>query len=161
HPNNPTGSYVSRAAQAALNDFCREYNLALIVDEVFLDYPRDGEPRPTFASNQAVLTFTLSGVSKISGLPQMKLAWIVTSGPDAPSTNALARLEVIADTFLSMSTPVQLAAPVFLNERLHLQPLLLDRLRANLEELDRQLSRQQLCKRLEVEGGWYAVLRVP
>ena len=86
HPNNPTGSYVEDAERAALNDFCREYDLSLIVDEVFLDYAHDGVARPTFAVNPDALTFTLSGLSKISGLPQMKLAWIVTSGPRRESS---------------------------------------------------------------------------
>src|SRR5579872_1762359 len=81
HPNNPTGSYVSEPERTALNAFCREYGLALIVDEVFLDYALDGGPRPSFALNREVLTFTLSGLSKISGLPQMKLAWVVVGGP--------------------------------------------------------------------------------
>src|SRR5579872_6704646 len=95
HPNNPTGSFVVAEERAALNQFCRENNLALIVDEVFLDYAHDGILRPTFAINHEPLTFTLSGLSKISGLPQMKLAWIVTSGPDEQVAAALARLEII------------------------------------------------------------------
>jgi alanine-synthesizing transaminase len=168
HPNNPTGSYVSENERSALNKVCREHNLSLIVDEVFLDYANDGLPRPTFAANQDALTFTLSGLSKISGLPQMKLAWIATSGPkDKNDKNndevntALARLEVIADTYLSMSTPIQLAAPVLLEQRKSLQPQLLNRVRTNLKELDRQLAQQKNCRRLNVEGGWYAVLRVP
>ena len=161
HPNNPTGSYVGGEERKALNDFCKEFNLALIVDEVFLDYPHDGTPRSTFASNADALTFTLSGVSKISGLPQMKLAWVATSGPQQIVTSALGRLEVIADTYLSMNAPIQLAAPVLLEQRRSIQPLLLDRLRANLEELDRQLARQKTCTRLQVDGGWYVVLRVP
>src|SRR5438874_9263901 len=81
HPNNPTGSYVSETERSALSEVCREHNLSLIVDEVFLDYAHDGVPRTTFAANQDALTFTLGGLSKISGLPQMKLAWIATSGP--------------------------------------------------------------------------------
>ena len=161
HPNNPTGSYVSESERAALNAFCSEYGLALIVDEVFLDYALDGAPRQTFAVNQEALTFTLSGVSKISGLPQMKLAWIVASGPEDQVTPALARIEVVADTFLSMNAPVQLAAPVLLQQRKNIQPLLIDRARANLANLDRELARQKFCERLEVEGGWYVVLRVP
>ena len=161
HPNNPTGSYASDGEIAALNDFCREYGLALIVDEVFLDYPHDGAPRPTFALNQEALTFTLSGLSKISCLPQMKLAWIAVSGPEVNAAAALARLEVIADTYLSVSTPVQLAAPAMLAQRKSIQPLLLDRLRTNREELDHQLAQQKTCERLEVEAGWYAILRVP
>ncbi len=161
HPNNPTGSYVSPSEQSVLNHFCRECDLALVVDEVFLDYAHDGAARNTFASNHDALTFTLSGLSKVAGLPQMKLAWIATSGPLDKTTTALARLEVIADTYLSMSAPIQLAAPVLLDQRRELQPLLVDRVRANLWELDRQLGRQKTCERLAVEGGWYAVLRVP
>lgn len=161
HPNNPTGSYVCPEEVAALNGFCREYNLALIVDEVFLDYAHDGAPRPTFAMNQEALTFTLSGLSKISALPQMKAAWVVTSGPEEAVSEAMARLEVIADTYLSMNAPIQLAMPVLLDQRKHVQPLLLDRLRTNLEELDQLLGRQKACRRLETDGGWYAVLRVP
>jgi alanine-synthesizing transaminase len=161
HPNNPTGSFVIGEERRALNKFCRENNLALIVDEVFLDYAHDGKLQSTFANNKDVLTFTLSGLSKISGLPQMKLAWIVTSGPEVQVASALARLEVIADTYLSMNAPIQLAAPVLLQQRHSIQPQLMERVRTNLNELDRQLSQQQTCRRLEVEGGWYAVLRVP
>ena len=161
HPNNPTGSYVSPTESAALNGFCRDYNAALIVDEVFLDYAHDGEARSSFAANADALTFTLSGISKISALPQMKLAWVATSGPEQVVAEAGARLEVIADTYLSMNAPVQLAAAAFLELRKQIQPILLDRLRANLAELDRQLVRHPACTRLLVEGGWYAVLRVP
>jgi alanine-synthesizing transaminase len=161
HPNNPTGSFVSKQERDALNQFCREYNLALVVDEVFLDYALDGARRATFATNRDALTFTLSGVSKISGLPQMKLAWIVRSGPGDVVSLAMARLEVVADTYLSMSAPIQLAARVFLEQRHSIQPLLLDRVRANLGKLDLTLATQKTCRRLDVEGGWYAVLRVP
>jgi alanine-synthesizing transaminase len=161
HPNNPTGSYVKQEEVASFNRFCTEYGLALIVDEVFLDYAHDGAARNTFALNSDALTFTLSGLSKISGLPQMKIAWAVTSGPEERKAAALARLEVIADTYLSMNAPLQLATPTLLAQRKHIQPLMLDRIRTNLQELDRQLSRQSTCERLEVEGGWYVVLRVP
>jgi alanine-synthesizing transaminase len=161
HPNNPTGSFVADKERSILNQFCREYNLALVADEVFLDYAHDGAARATFADNREALTFTLSGLSKISGLPQMKLAWIVTSGADEQVDAALARLEVIADTYLSMNAPIQLAAPVLLEQRHSIQPLVLDRVRANLSELDRGLAKQKSCHRLDVEGGWYAVLRVP
>jgi alanine-synthesizing transaminase len=161
HPNNPTGSFVADQERGVLNQFCREHNLALIADEVFLDYAHDGASRTTFATNRDVLTFTLSGISKISGLPQMKLAWIVTSGPEEQASMALARLEVIADTYLSLSAPIQLAASVLLEQRHSIQPMSLDRVRANLSELDRALAKQKTCRRLDVEGGWYAVLRVP
>jgi alanine-synthesizing transaminase len=161
HPNNPTGSYVNAGERAQLNSFCREHGLALIVDEVFLDYAHDGAPRPSFVLNQDVLTFTLSGLSKISGLPQMKLAWVATSGPAPAVAAAMERLEVIADTYLSMNAPIQLAATVLLEQRRNVQPLLLDRLRVNLSELDRELKGQKSTQRLQVDGGWYAVLRVP
>jgi alanine-synthesizing transaminase len=161
HPNNPTGSYVQAKETAALNNFCHDYNLALIVDEVFLDYAHDGAPRTSFTANADALTFTLSGVSKISALPQMKLAWVATSGPQESVAEAGARLEIIADTFLSMNTPIQLAAPVLLDQRKQIQPILLDRLRANLAELDAQLEGYPACCRLQVEGGWNVVLRVP
>jgi len=161
HPNNPTGSYASAEECEQLNRFCAEYNLALVIDEVFLDYAHDGAQRSSFVANDQVLTFTLSGISKISGLPQMKVAWVAVTGPRAQKGEALARLEVIADTYLSMNAPLQLATPVLLEQRRGLQPLLLDRVRTNLRELDRQLSHQKTCERLRVDGGWYVVLRVP
>ena len=161
HPNNPTGSYVSTEENLALNAFCSSHDLALILDEVFLDYAHDGAPRFSFVSNTGALTFTLSGLSKISALPQMKLAWVVTSGPSALVAQAGARLEIIADTFLSMNTPVQLAASILLDQRKQVQPGLLDRVRLNLRELDRQLAATSSCSRLDVEGGWYTVMRVP
>jgi alanine-synthesizing transaminase len=161
HPNNPTGSYVHPQEQEALNAFCHEHGLALIADEVFLDYAHDRAARQSFAANQDVLTFTLSGVSKISALPQMKVAWIVTSGPAAEVEAAQARLEVIADTYLSMNAPIQWATPALLEQRRSIQQQLLERVLGNLAELDRQLATQDACRRLSVEGGWYAVLRVP
>jgi len=161
HPNNPTGSYVHVHEQDSLNKFCREHELVLIADEVFLDYSHNGAPQRSFAANQDVLSFTLSGASKISALPQMKVAWIATSGPAALVEAALARLEVIADTYLTMNAPIQWATPALLGQRQSIQRQLLDRVLANLAELDRQLSAQKTCQRLSVEGGWYAVVRVP
>jgi len=161
HPNNPTGSFVQPHEQENLNRFCDEHGLALISDEVFLDYVHDGTSRQTFAANREVLSFTLSGISKISALPQMKVAWIVTSGPAAVVEAAQARLEVIADTYLSMNAPIQWALPVLLEQRKGIQRQLMNRVLANLAELDRQLAGQKTCQRLDLEGGWYAVLRVP
>jgi alanine-synthesizing transaminase len=161
HPNNPTGSYVKPHEVAELNRICAANEMAIIADEVFLDYSL-GEIVPlTFSANTQALTFTLSGLSKISCLPQMKVAWVATTGPEALRTEALARLAVIADTYLSMSAPTQLAVPDMLEERRNIQPQLMQRIRANLAELDAHLSAQSLCRRLSVEGGWYAVLRVP
>jgi aspartate/methionine/tyrosine aminotransferase len=103
----------------------------------------------------------LSGLSKISGLPQMKAAWLTVSGPQNLKRGALGRLEVIADTYLSVNAPVQLAMAAFFKQRHSFQEQLLSRVRANLKELDRLLAGQNTCSRLTAEGGWYAVLRIP
>jgi aspartate/methionine/tyrosine aminotransferase len=161
HPNNPTGSYASLAERERLDQLCRERGLALIVDEVFLDYALDDAHHPSLVANAGALTFTLSGISKISALPQMKLAWIVVSGPPEEADAAIQRLEVIADTYLSLNAPVQLAADTLLEQRKKIQPQLMQRVQGNLAELDRQLATQKSTARLKVEGGWYAVLRVP
>lgn len=161
HPNNPTGSYVGQVERARLSELCGKHNLALLVDEVFLDYGHDGSYVQSFAGNRGALTFTLSGISKISALPQMKLGWIAVSGPEARVRPALDRLEVIADTYLAVSAPVQRAASTFLEQRKSIQAQLVARIRRNLAGLDRRLAAQKMCSRLEVEAGWYAVLRVP
>ena len=172
HPNNPTGHFTKPAEMSRLGAICSARELAIIADEVFLDFSlgefASGASRlgtslhqPSFAANQSALTFTLSGLSKISGLPQMKAAWLIISGPEELKREALARLEVIADTYLSMNALVQLALPVFLEQRHGFQSQLLSRVRRNLAELDRQLANQKICTRLALEGGWYAVLRVP
>jgi alanine-synthesizing transaminase len=161
HPNNPTGSYVHKSEVELLNKLCAQHGLALIVDEVFLDYPLDNLPHASFAGNRHALTFTLSGLSKISALPQMKVAWLVTSGPESQVIAAMERLEVIADTYLSMNAPVQCAIPVLLDQRHAIQRQLLKRVKSNLAELDRQLESAKACQRLSLEGGWYSVLRVP
>ena len=161
HPNNPTGSYIKPAEAEELSRLCHERGLALVADEVFLDYEHRAPLRASFAGNEKALTFVLSGLSKICALPQMKVAWIVTSGPQELEFPARERLEVIADTYLSLSTPLQLAAPRLLAQRLAARGQLLERIAANLAELDAQLARQKMCRRLELEGGWYGVLRVP
>jgi alanine-synthesizing transaminase len=161
HPNNPTGHYSKQWEMDCLNAICRHHELAIVADEVFLDYSLDGAVRPSFASNRGALTFTLSGLSKISGLPQMKCAWMVVSGPDALARDADARLEVIADTYLSPNAPVQWALPALLDLRHGIQRQLSTRVLQNLRTLDQLLEAQTSCKRLAVEGGWYAVLRVP
>lgn len=161
HPNNPTGHFCSPPQAARLNEICAVRNVALIADEVFLDFSLTPERPRTFATNESGLTFTMSGISKISGLPQMKLAWLVVSGPRELKASALTRLEVIADTYLSMNAPIQHAAPALLAARHDFQRQLMERVRRNLAELDGWLQRQKLCTRLEIQGGWYAILRVP
>ena len=178
HPNNPTGHFCKRHEMAKLNGICSAHQMALIADEVFLDYVLDTfadssegsgvtverrsvhKQPATFATNTEALTFTMSGLSKICGLPQMKVAWLVVGGPEPLKSQAIARLEVIADTYLSMNTPVQLAIPAFLEQRHGFQRQLMAHVQGNLAELDRQLAGQESCSRSKTEGGWYAVLRV-
>jgi alanine-synthesizing transaminase len=161
HPNNPTGHFTKPSEMTKLNTICSAREMAIIADEVFLDFALDGNRAASFAANSGALTFTLSGLSKISGLPQMKAAWLAVSGPQNLKREALARLEIIADTYLSVNAPVQLALPVLFEQRHTFQKQLLLRVRGNLAELDRQLAGQKACSRLAVEGGWNAVLRVP
>jgi alanine-synthesizing transaminase len=158
HPNNPTGHFTKSWEAEELGRLCREFGLALIVDEVFLDYAFAGEPASFATGLEGVQVFVVSGLSKIAGLPQMKAAWIVANGPER--AEALERLEVIADTFLSMNAPAQWAMPQWLERRAAIQRQIRDRVAANLAELDRQLAGQAI-RRLEVEGGWYAILRTP
>lgn len=174
HPNNPTGNYCKQHEMRRLQETCARRGMAIVADEVFLDFSLGGEASRSFAgaggresaehglaSQSSALTFTLSGISKICGLPQMKAAWIVVSGPKKLQSEAAARLEVIADTYLSMNAPVQWALPELLALRSGFQEQLLARVRANLAELDRQLADCSSANRLEVEAGWNAVLRVP
>jgi alanine-synthesizing transaminase len=166
HPNNPTGHYTAPAERQALAMICREHGLALIVDEVFLDYPLSGqeasEATLSFAREpQDALTFVLSGLSKIAALPQMKASWILCLGPAEMRTEALRRLEIIADTFLSMNAPVQHAIPGWLRGRHSIQRQVRERVRQNLQALDDVLDAQHAVTRLACEGGWYATLRTP
>jgi alanine-synthesizing transaminase len=161
HPNNPTGQYVKAEELTQLNAICSTRGLALVADEVFLDFNLDNDTPGSLAANDAALTFTMSGISKICGLPQMKAAWLITSGPQEFRTVALARLEVIADTYLSMNAPIQAALPSFLEQRHEIQSQIKDRVKHNLQHLDAQLASHKTCSRLKLEGGWYAVLRVP
>jgi alanine-synthesizing transaminase len=161
HPNNPTGHFTKSNEARRLNQICADRNLAIIADEVFLDFGLTETAPTTFAGNDFALTLTVSGISKICGLPQMKAAWLVTSGPEELKGRAIERLEIIADTYLSMNAPVQYALPFFLDQRHGFQAQLVGRVRKNLSELDRQLESQKSCTRLHVEAGWYAVLRIP
>ena len=161
HPNNPTGSFVMPKEATELHAICAEREMAIIADEVFLDYSTESKPHSTFAFDNSALAFTLSGLSKISALPQMKLAWLIASGPQTLVQRAMERLEIIADTFLSPGTPVQLALPKLLGIREGIQQQLLNRIAANLAHLDSALASNKLLSRLDRQGGWYATLRVP
>src|ERR1035438_1340139 len=159
HPNNPTGHFTKAWEAQELARMCREFGLSLIVDEVFLDYGFGKVPASFATGLEEVPVFVVSGLSKIAGLPQMKAAWIVATGPER--SLALERLEVVADTFLSMNAPTQWALPRWLEGREAIQKQIRTRVAATLAELDRQLAGQQAIRRLEVEGGWYAMLRIP
>jgi alanine-synthesizing transaminase len=161
NPNNPTGHFCKPDDIHRLNQICLESELALIADEVFLDFSVGKGMAPSLALNNKALTFTMSGLSKISGLPQMKVAWLIATGPDPLKQKAVARLEMIADTYLSMNTPMQLALPVLLELRHNFQRQCIERTRNNLAQLDKLLGTQKLCTRLKLEGGWYAILKVP
>src|SRR6266702_354285 len=164
HPNNPTGHWTGWSERELLEALCARHGLALIVDEVFLDYPlREAASARSFAcGDHPALTFVLSGLSKIAGLPQMKAAWIATLGPEKSRAEALGRLEIVADTFLSMNAPVQLALPKWLAGREGIQRQILERAREKLTVLRRMSGefpgRLQL---LDVEAGWSAVLSLP
>ena len=159
HPNNPTGHFTKPWEAAELARLCRESGLSLIVDEVFLDYGISAAGASFASGLEGVPVYVVSGLSKIAGLPQMKAAWIVVTGPQREQ--ALERLEVIADTFLSMNAPVQWALPAWLKGRTEIQEQIRKRTAANLAELDGKLEAVKAVQRLALEGGWYAVLRVP
>lgn len=157
HPNNPTGHATKGAERVRLEEICVRHGLALIVDEVFLDYALRGEVLTSFAAGpHPVLTFVLSGMSKVAGLPQMKVGWVATLGPQEVRQEALGRLEVIADTFLSMNAPVQLGLPQWLAGREDIQK----QIRARVEE-NLRLLRGSGLEVLELEAGWSAILRLP
>ena|SRR5271165_878943 len=153
NPNNPTGSFLKRRELEQLHEICAEHNLALISDEVFADYPlREDEERvKCVAQDSETLAFSLSGLSKVAALPQMKLGWIAAGGPG--HQQALQGLELIADTYLSVSTPVQYAAARLLAVRQDVQAQSCARIRANFSVLPGNA--------LDVEGGWYAIIRMP
>jgi aspartate/methionine/tyrosine aminotransferase len=159
NPNNPTGSFLKRDELRFLQSLGR----TLISDEVFADYAFTEDVRRvrTLAATTETLSFSMSGLSKIAGLPQMKLGWIAISGPAAESAEAMEKLEWIADTYLSVSTPVQQAAPRLLELGKGIQTQIAARVRANLAWLQSAIAADSPCRILTVEGGWYATLQVP
>lgn len=162
HPNNPTGSYVKREELDRLVRLCREHDLALISDEVFFDYDFAPDPHRagSIAAVQDCLAFAMSGLSKIAGMPQMKLGWIVVSGPADLRAEAFAKLEWIADTYLSVSTPVQCAAPRLLQAGEQIQMQIRERCATHLS-LAREALAGSPANILHVEGGWYITVQVP
>ena len=158
NPNNPTGSYLKRMEWERLQTF----GLPILSDEVFSDFAfaSDANRVTTLTGSSSTLTFAMSGLSKIAGLPQMKLGWIVAGGPD--HATALAGLEWIADTFLSVATPVQWALPRILAASAAVQEQIRRQTRVNLDHLiERTSAPGSPCRCLHAEGGWYAILEVP
>ena len=160
NPNNPAGNYLKQRELAELNTLCTGRRLALIVDEVFSDYSHgaDSQRVETAVGNEGALTFVLSGLSKIAGLPQMKLGWIQIGGPEPLVAAACARLEFIADTYLSVSASIQHAAPILLASRRHIQQQITSRIDGNYGWLNQQCAQSSKRQVLNREGGWYAVL---
>jgi|CXWL01.1.fsa_nt_gi aspartate/methionine/tyrosine aminotransferase len=164
HPNNPTGSFLKRTEAEALSAGCAERGLALIADEVFADFVLGENLKdafPSFALDSPALSFTLGGLSKSCALPQLKLGWIVVSGPAALRDAAITRLEFIADTYLSAATPIQLALPSILEQRVRLQAPIRARLRRNLGALKRAVAAHPELTLLPAEGGWSALVQCP
>jgi len=162
HPNNPTGSWVDPVAAEAIAGCAPGAPLPLIVDEVFLDYAwAPHEHARTFAARSAGMTFTLGGLSKSRGLPQLKLSWIVVSGPDAGVGEALARLEFIADSYLSVATPVQLALPELLRGSIPVRDAILARCIANHATAAALVGGAPAVALVPAHAGWSAVLRFP
>jgi alanine-synthesizing transaminase len=162
NPNNPTGNYLKQQELAALDQICRRNRLALIVDEVFSDYHGDGGPPAvlTIANRARALTFVLNGFSKMLGLPQVKLGWIVIGGDPGLSKAAQGRLEILLDFYLSVATPVQHAAARLLGHRPQIQRQILARIAANSRILEAQITRTADCRALVREGGWYAIIEI-
>jgi len=163
HPNNPTGSYVTNDERVKIVDFARRHELAVIVDEVFLDFALSTNERRSgsFAAERGVLTFSLNGISKLLALPQMKLAWIAVSGSEASSKEAIGRLEVIADTYLSVGTPIQLALPELLKAGPSITEKITARIRQNYRHIRSMIGESSLVSLLTTEGGWNAIVRLP
>jgi len=162
NPNNPTGSFLKRDELAKLIQIGIEHQLALIVDEVFSDYVFSSHPArvETLIGVSEVMTFVMSGLSKILGLPQMKLGWIVVNGPEALRRQAREYLELMADTYLSVSAPIQRAAPAWLATKADLQNQIGARVKSNLTFLQKHLAGDPNCRLLSAEGGWYAILKM-
>lgn len=160
NPNNPTGSYLKCDERDRIVALCREHDLALICDEVFRDYAMPPHA-PSLLETNEVLTFRLSGLSKVAGLPQMKLGWIVVNGPAAMARRAYQGLEWIADTYLSVGAPVQLAAPTLLALAPGIQRQIQLRLEQNLSALRAFAGAESPFNVLDVEGGWTAILQAP
>jgi alanine-synthesizing transaminase len=163
NPNNPTGSYLKRDEAEGLLDLCATRRLAVLSDEVFADYAfaPDGGRVTSLDGGDRALVLAFGGLSKSCGLPQLKLGWMTVSGPPSLRDEALARLEIVADTYLSVGTPVQIAAPAILARSHELRAPIAARTARNLAALRSRIPAHSVARVLPPEGGWSAVLRIP
>jgi aspartate/methionine/tyrosine aminotransferase len=160
-PNNPTGSCITKAELASLGERCAYHGAALILDEVFADYPLEQQALEALEMPADCLTIRLGGLSKSAGLPQLKLAWMAVSGPDAVVARAMDEIELIADTYLSVSTPVQVAAESLIAAGAGIRTQILERVRRNFAALRSAAASHPSIDVLPADAGWSAVLRVP
>ncbi|MBI2945111.1 MAG: pyridoxal phosphate-dependent aminotransferase [Candidatus Wallbacteria bacterium] len=163
NPNNPTGSFLRPEELQGLQLLAARHGLAIVADEVFACYDWSGarDQLPELCGDLPALTFCLGGLSKAAGLPQMKLGWLIARGPAPLVEAALSRLELVADTFLSVGTPVQEAAAALLEAGEEIRGRITERCRANLRALPGLMRGHPACEALPVEGGWSCVLRLP
>jgi len=163
NPHNPCGNYLKGNELQSIQQLAREHDLALVVDEVFLDFPFQDDPQRhgSTVGDSQVLTLTLNGISKTLGLPQMKVGWIVVDGPAVAKHEAMGRLEIIADTFLSVNTPVQHALPQLMTAGVSVRGNIRNRVISNYRFLCNRLGGDSAVSLMPAEGGWYAVLRLP
>ncbi len=163
NPNNPTGSFLKADEFARLRGICASNNIALVVDEVFADFGFGNDQRRILSAvgESDAFTFTLNGLSKMSGLPQMKLGWMIVNGKKEIADEALSRLEIMADAFLSVNTPVQVALHALLQAGEGIRNQIRQRTQTNLGALRSLIGRDARCTVLNVEGGWSVVLQVP
>lgn len=162
NPSNPTGNFIKTKEINKILRICRERKIAIICDEVFLDYPIEIKSENTFSISGVnyVLTFTLSGLSKICGLPQMKLSWIIIGGPVKQRQEALEKLEIITDTYLSVGTPIQLALNNLLSNKEIIQGQIRERILKNFNFLKSEIEKSKQIILLKTEGGWYSILKL-
>lgn len=162
HPHNPTGMFLKKGEFATIKTIAQQHGLALIVDEVFIDFrfTDDVNTQPSLTGEKEVLTFTLNGISKSCGLPQMKLGWMVVSGEHRAVSEASERLEILCDTFLSVNTPVQIALPELMRQSQNVRQQIINRITSNYGFLKQSFVNTS-CSVLAAEGGWYGILRVP
>jgi aspartate/methionine/tyrosine aminotransferase len=162
NPHNPTGMLLNESMYRALKEIAFEHSIALIVDEVFVDYPLDPNHEPiSTAGEENTLTFTLNGISKMAGLPQLKLGWIIVGGSETETGEALQRLEIVCDTYLSVNTPVQVALPEIVRAGESVRANILERIRSNYACLRKAIRSESPASMLNSEGGWSAIIRVP